>query len=77
MGSIFVFAMNTGSLIGFVVGNYFDFQDQAKILLLIPTLFFIVFTFVPETPEYLRRQHKNEVMKKAKKRKKRKMAQHM
>lgn len=45
----------------FILGNFFEPVDQAKILLPIPIIFVIVAFFMPQTPEYWIRKNNQEV----------------
>lgn len=44
---------NIGQLFGYVLANYFDYADQAKVHLLLPVIFMIVFIKIPDSPQYL------------------------
>lgn len=43
---------NSGMLFSFLLGNYFDYIDQAKIQLILPVIFVLVLFCIPESPEY-------------------------
>lgn len=53
MGSLFVFALNLGILLAFIVGNWISYYTAQIILFSIPVTFLICFLFLPETPAYL------------------------
>lgn len=61
LNSIYEPAYNIGIAVTFVLGNFFEPVDQAKILLPIPILFVIVAFFMPQTPEYWIRRNNQEV----------------
>lgn len=46
---------------GFVIGTYFEYFLQLKMLLLIPIAFLVAFNQFPESPEFLLRQQKKTV----------------
>lgn len=53
LGSLLILTCNAGILFGFIIGNYFEYFAQVKILLTVPILFLLSFNLFPETPEYL------------------------
>lgn len=61
LGSFLTLICNAGMVFGFVVGTYFEYFTQLKILVLLPIVFFIAFSYFPETPEFLRQQEKKVV----------------
>lgn len=58
LGSIVTLAANSGILIGFLVGNYFSYENVPKILLIVPILFLAFYYFFPESPYYLVTQNR-------------------
>lgn len=61
LGSTLVLSSNFGILMAFIFGNYLSFVMVPVILMIFPIIFFIGFSFLPETPQYLILQNKNEV----------------
>lgn len=55
LGSMMITFCNVGVLLGFIFSIYFDYADQIKAHIMLPTLFLAFFTYFPETPEYLTR----------------------
>lgn len=53
---------NSGIIISYLLGNYFNFVDQAKMQLIIPIIFMIVAFFLPESPEFWARKNNEKVM---------------
>lgn len=53
LASILTVATNAGVLIGFIVGNYFDYNTVPKILIAFPIAFVGCYYFFPESPWYL------------------------
>lgn len=50
-----------GNLIGFATAIFMDFRMQAVCALLIPIIFVLSFSFVPETPVFLYKKQEIEV----------------
>lgn len=50
-----ILACNFGVLLGFIFAIYLDYYGQIKAHIMLPTTFLALFTFFPETPEYLTR----------------------
>lgn len=61
LGSLLVLSCNVGILIAFILGNYVTYCIQPIILASLPVLFFVVFAFFPESPQYLMKIGKEEV----------------
>lgn len=52
---------NTGIILSFFLGNYFNWSDQAIFLLVVPIIFMIIMFILPESPEYLTSRRKEKV----------------
>lgn len=53
LGSLLVLSCNIGILIAFICGNYLNYTLQPVVLASLPILFFVTFSFFPESPQYL------------------------
>lgn len=53
LNSIIDPSFNLDMLSGFVIANYFDYVTQAKLLLILPIVFVMLFARIPESPQYL------------------------
>ncbi|XP_014482808.1 PREDICTED: facilitated trehalose transporter Tret1-2 homolog [Dinoponera quadriceps] len=58
LGSLLMFAINFGILLGYVLGGMFSLSVFAIINLAGPVLFLVTFAFMPESPVYLVRQNR-------------------
>ncbi|GJQ66059.1 hypothetical protein Trydic_g4145 [Trypoxylus dichotomus] len=60
-GNLMGFFMYFGQVVMNTVGHFFSIKTSAYILVCLPILFLIVFTFMPETPYYylMKEQHEN------------------
>lgn len=58
LGSVFVFAINIGILLAYVIGAVVSYQVFAILAVMVPALFFGFFIFMPETPVYLVRKNR-------------------
>lgn len=61
MNSMCFIANSLGNLIAFAFALFMDYQNQAICALFIPILYIFAFSFVPETPVFLRKKNLNEV----------------
>lgn len=57
LGAMVVLGCNAGVLIAFVVASFTGYYNQIRILIAIPIIFLLIFTYFPETPEYLLKQN--------------------
>lgn len=60
LGSILLLAYHSGILFAYVVGLYVKYNIFPLILISLPTIFFVVFSFFPETPQFLLKQNREE-----------------
>lgn len=60
LGSLLVLSCNIGILIAFTCGNYLNYTVQPVVLVALPILFFVTFSFFPESPQYLMKIGKEE-----------------
>lgn len=58
-----ILAFNAGLLLSFVVGAYCSYALQTKILIAVPVVFLILFSVCPESPDFLARRSKQEVIR--------------
>lgn len=65
LASILTVATNAGVLIGFVVGNFFEYNTVPKILIVFPIVFILCYQFFPESPWYLVHRDKFEAAEKS------------
>ncbi|XP_062134499.1 facilitated trehalose transporter Tret1-like [Drosophila sulfurigaster albostrigata] len=63
LGTFMSLSMCIGLLVMHILGYFLDYVTVAWIMLLIPAAFLCTFSFIPDTPEYLERYHKNGVEK--------------
>lgn len=56
-----ILSANAGVLLGFVIANYLDYFGQIKANIMLPTLFLLLFTFFPESPEFLSKRNQKIV----------------
>lgn len=61
LGAIFTMAINSGILVGFLLGYLFEYSLVPKMLLLIPLVFLMSFALLPESPWFLMKQKKCQV----------------
>lgn len=61
LGSLQSFFFSVGAIAGFVVIDNFDFYTQLLIFMVVPVVFLIVFSFFPESPEFLQQQNNEKV----------------
>lgn len=54
-------AYNIGMLLGFVIANYFNYVDQAKFHLILPAIFLVIFSQIPESPQHLINTQRHKV----------------
>lgn len=58
LGSLLMLSVCSGILCGFIAGTYFGYYLVPKIFLPLPIVFFGLFIFFPETPQYfITRKH--------------------
>ncbi|XP_031623042.1 facilitated trehalose transporter Tret1-like [Contarinia nasturtii] len=65
LASMLILSCNAGCLFGFVVPIYFNYIEQIKINMMLPTLFLVLFYFFPETPEYLLKRNQKTLAEKS------------
>ncbi|KAG8037751.1 hypothetical protein G9C98_005962 [Cotesia typhae] len=58
LGSLMVFSVNIGILLGFILGAVLSYQLFAIVALIVPLVFLGSFVFVPDTPVYLVRKER-------------------
>lgn len=61
LGSLLVLSCNIGILLAFILGNYLSYDSQPIILAFVPIIFFFLFSFFPESPQYLMKSGNEEV----------------
>lgn len=54
-------AYNIGMLLGFVIANYFNYVDQAKFHLILPAVFLVIFSQIPDSPQHLMNTQRHKV----------------
>lgn len=54
-------AFNVGAALAYFIAKYFNLVDQAKVLLVFPVLFLVMFIGIPQTPQHLARKGDKEV----------------
>lgn len=50
-------------MFAYIAADFFDFYEQIEIYLTIPLTFLVTCSVIPESPEYLLRKNKPEVLK--------------
>jgi MFS family permease len=60
LGSFFILSCNFGMLLMYLAGNLFDFYSTPKVMIILPVVFVMLFSFFPETPFYLLKHAKNQ-----------------
>lgn len=55
--------MNLGTVMAFLLGNYFDYVAQAKFHLILSVLYVILFARIPESPQHLINVQRQKVRK--------------
>lgn len=58
LGSFFIFAINLGTLLMFIVGAFLSYSTSAVLMLIFPIAFVPAFYFLPDTPQYLMKNGK-------------------
>lgn len=61
LGVLLVLQGNAGSLLGFLVAHFLNYDLGLWLCLLFPALFLAMFSFMPETPNYLMKTNRMEV----------------
>lgn len=59
--TIYEASQTFGQLIGFIVINYFDYKQQARIFVFGPIIYFLVFGRIPQSPIHLSKANKQHV----------------
>lgn len=62
LNSVYDPSYNTGTIVSFFLGNYFNCLDQVKVQLIVPVIFMVLMFFLPETPDYLIKRSKEKVI---------------
>lgn len=62
LGSTLILSCNTGLLLSYIFGTFFNYFVVPKICMGFPVLFLIGFFFMSETPKYLADNNKIEVL---------------
>lgn len=60
LGSFFVLTCNFGILLMYAAGTVFDYFMTPRVMILLPIVFVILFSFFHETPVYLLRKNKKQ-----------------
>lgn len=60
LGSILLLSYYLGILLSYVLGMFVEYKIFPLIGISLPTIFFIIFYFFPETPQYLLKQDRKE-----------------
>ena len=58
LGSLLVFILNGGILLGYIIGAILSYRWFAIVMLILPLFYIASFVFVPETPVYLIRRNR-------------------
>lgn len=66
LGSLLMLSVTIGILFGFIAGTYLTYYLVPKIFLPLPIVFFVLFIFFPETPQYYIKRKSFDVMYKTK-----------
>lgn len=53
--------MNSGALIAFLLGKYFNYANQAMYLMILTIVFVILFAGIPQSPTHLVNMEKQKV----------------
>lgn len=64
LGSLLMLSANSGFLFGFLAGYYLTYFTIPYFGIILSIVYLVAFTFFPETPSYLLRCKKEEVMRK-------------
>lgn len=60
LGSFFILALNFGTLLMFVAGNYLSYTLVPQLMIAFPIIFALTFAFLPETPQHLLKRGKSK-----------------
>lgn len=60
LGSFFILAVNFGTLLMFVAGNYLSYSLTPQLMIALPIIFALTFAFLPETPQHLLKRGKSK-----------------
>lgn len=52
LSSLLTLKLNIGILFGYITGTYLQWFSRCIILMVFPILFFIIFNFIPESPQH-------------------------
>lgn len=61
LGTVLVIAFSGGEMVGYITGHFLVYETGAWLCLSFSVLFFILYTFMPETPYYLMKTNRMEV----------------
>lgn len=61
LGVLLVLQGNAGSLLGFLIAHFLHYELGLWLCLLFPALFLSLYSFMPETPNYLMKTNRIEV----------------
>lgn len=53
LGTILVMAFSGGEMVGYITGHFLAYDTGAWVCLSFAVLFFVLYSFMPETPYYL------------------------
>lgn len=56
LSALYDTSLNIGLIISFFVGNSLNALNQAKVYLIMPTIFILLLFLFPESPEYLKKK---------------------
>lgn len=62
-GSLLTFFFYTGIILGYAVVGSLDYYTVPLVIVALPTCFFCLFFWVPNTPQFLLKQNRPEVIR--------------
>lgn len=61
LGSLASISFAIGIMGGYLVTDFFDFNSQIAVFMVVPVVFLIIFSVFPESPEFLQQQSNQDV----------------
>lgn len=52
LASLLTLNFNIGILFGYITGTYLQWQSRCIVLMVFPVIFFLIFNFIPESPQH-------------------------
>lgn len=57
LGTFYMYARNVGILFAYILGSYYNYITSSMVFTSVTVLFFVIFWFIPSTPQYYLRKN--------------------